>query len=795
MTNRWVRQVARVPRETHEILQDDWFVQVSEAVVRAAKGALRQRVSPSREAEHVVTKIVRLKEAVSEGLAIDESEWIGDFQSTEIHDTLDQIAWICTLPSHTRSDTLRRLIRQIAKYRAGLQRSLPKHAELLRDLRDALDDLELASDREQREFQKLDYSPVYYNNAQREGLFEVEERLQTAREQLTALSETPRSGKLVESLAHQYTVEIGTVQTLIGERLLDQSRPDLSALESEMRSLSEIATGYENTLSSTEGTITDGHMSLATKLADSAKSMWQAAEELKSNARLFAEQQNLFRSTSTRSIPSDELLDFTADGVAQFSPNGQLIRFNSAFSELWSLDADFLMNKPMLGDILDILHDQRALPSVPDYPQWRAAQLSYSLEAGRIYEDEWSLPSGRTILLKKKRTVSGDLFIVYTDVYQRPQITTNPLSVPSAERSTLDHLHEAVVVFSDSGQLQLYNRAFEKVWQLDNGALTQDLEFEHLVELCLPLYDNNQVWKLIGARFGKPRGDGEDHVTGEMRRTDGSLLTYLVKALPDRSTLIAFADVTAMRRVETALRDRADAFEAADRLKTELVRNASYQLRSPLTTIFGYAELLQSERNGALTEAQAEYVGAILSASDHLHQLVANILDLALIEQGRMPLEVEQIDLTELIQQCIDLIASKSEDADVTIRSEIDSNLGYISGDTHRLKQVFAQLLLSSLSFASAGDEIAIIAENSGETVAIKVRDNAKRSSPTERTSAFESLFPDNPNNGISGVALVKHFIRLHGGSVDIKSVDGGGLEVTCLLPKAPKIRDRGLES
>ncbi|MCA8903353.1 MAG: HAMP domain-containing histidine kinase, partial [Hyphomonas sp.] len=229
--------------------------------------------------------------------------------------------------------------------------------------------------------------------------------------------------------------------------------------------------------------------------------------------------------------------------------------------------------------------------------------------------------------------------------------------------------------------------------------------------------------------------------------------------------------VTATRRVESALRDRAEAFEAADRLKTEFVRNVSYQLRSPLTVIFGYAELLETQRNGQLTERQKDYVSAILSASDHLSKLIENILDLAMIEAGRMDLDLEDVDLRKVIEESIEMVVTKAEDTEIAVKADIEGKLGMIRADERRIRQILFNLISNSLRFTDAGGEIIVSAHRTGEMVTFSVRDNGRGLEAEKRATSFDSFVSGDQRGAGLGLALVKHFVDLHGGTVGMKPV------------------------
>ena len=128
--------------------------------------------------------------------------------------------------------------------------------------------------------------------------------------------------------------------------------------------------------------------------------------------------------------------------------------------------------------------------------------------------------------------------------------------------------------------------------------------------------------------------------SGRRGRVDGSVIDWALVPLPDGASLFTFQDVTDSIRVERALRDRAEAMETADRLKSEFIANISYELRTPLTAIVGFAEILENQFFGELNERQLEYSRGIVQSSVQLTTLINDILDLASIEAGHLELEI-----------------------------------------------------------------------------------------------------------------------------------------------------------
>jgi signal transduction histidine kinase len=248
-------------------------------------------------------------------------------------------------------------------------------------------------------------------------------------------------------------------------------------------------------------------------------------------------------------------------------------------------------------------------------------------------------------------------------------------------------------------------------------------------------------------------------------------------------------NVTAQLQVEQALKDKAEAFQAADKLKTEFVQNVSYQLRSPLTTILGYAELLESGMPGALTNKQREQVLAILSASDHLSKLISNILDLAMIEAQRMELDLTDVPLRRAIEESVDMVVSTAESTKVKVEILCDDRIGSIHADERRIKQILFNLLTNALRFTGPGGHIKVEARKVDGVVQLSVSDNGKGMSQDRQSSAFDS-FTSSDNRGAGlGLALVRSFVELHGGWVAMKSAPGAGASVMCFLPETASPR------
>src|SRR5687768_1367310 len=166
--------------------------------------------------------------------------------------------------------------------------------------------------------------------------------------------------------------------------------------------------------------------------------------------------------------------------------------------------------------------------------------------------------------------------------------------------------------------------------------------------------------------------------TGRVSMTDGRHFEFAAVPLPDGNALFTMIDVTDSTRIEAALRERTRALEDADQVKTDFVANMSYELRTPLTSIGGFAEMLAAGYAGKLTPAAADYVSAILEAVSRLAKLVDDVLDLTTGDSGALLLERERVDLAGLCRAAVENAEPRAAEKAQRLTSEIDASAGFV---------------------------------------------------------------------------------------------------------------------
>jgi signal transduction histidine kinase len=480
----------------------------------------------------------------------------------------------------------------------------------------------------------------------------------------------------------------------------------------------------------------------------------------------------------------DETLNNMGEAVVIFGADQKMSFHNRAFAKMFGLSEDWFSDGPSHGEWLDHLREKRRLPEQPDYREWKTEELAYYSDWPNEVPDElWSLPDGRELRLVRMRDAEGGISLLFGDISDQMSMQSKFNTLINVQAATLDKLNEGVAVFGPDGRLKIHNAAFESMWNFPETALIDEPRFRDLIQDCLKFYHDREFWIEMMARTTDPSPDARRHVSGEIHRSDDSILTYLSRPLPDGATLIAWDDVTRSRRTEAALIERAEAVEAADRLKSEFVGHVSYQLRTPLTTISGYSEFLQSGAAGELTDKQSEYIFAVQSASEDLAQTIDDILDIAAIEADTIDLELGDVEVFELLEGALEYVATKAEDTKISLDLNCPKEIGVIRADEKRIKQIVYNLLSNAMRFTKSGGKIELGAASDEASVRIWVKDNGVGIPSDRQPQVFESFKSSRGGAGL-GLALVERFVDRHGGWVELESEEGKGTFVICHLPR-----------
>jgi len=274
---------------------------------------------------------------------------------------------------------------------------------------------------------------------------------------------------------------------------------------------------------------------------------------------------------------------------------------------------------------------------------------------------------------------------------------------------------------------------------------------------------------------------------GRIERLDGNIVDCATMPLPDGATLVTFQDITDTVNVERALRERNEALETADRLKIDFVHHVSYELRSPLTNIIGFAHFLGDPVTGPLTDKQREYLGYITVSTNALLAIINNILDLASIDAGAMTLNLGAVDVRRTMEAAAEGVQDRLVKNAIRLELRAAPDIGSFIADERRVRQTLFNLLANAVGFSPPGETVIFAAQRLKDALVFSVTDRGPGIPADVKDKVFDwfethSLGSRHRGTGL-GLSLVRSFVELHGGSVTLESAVGRGTTVTCVFP------------
>jgi signal transduction histidine kinase len=488
------------------------------------------------------------------------------------------------------------------------------------------------------------------------------------------------------------------------------------------------------------------------------------------------------RDTLRRHVEAhDETLNHLADAVAIFGPSKRLAFHNTAFQTLFNIDPAWLDERPTHAELLDRLRQKRQLPEVVDYAGWKAGELDFYGASEAAPDDSWSLPDGRTLRVVRQPHPLGGILLLFSDITDELKLRSRFNAQIQVQTATLDKLNDAVAVFGSDGLLRLHNEAFETFWGLSNDQLIEAGDFDAVAELAKTVMPDASLWLGLKARVADPDPESRIAVSGEARTADGRIAAWQTRPLPDGATLVAFSDVTARRELEQALAAKAAALEESQALKREFVGSVSYELRTPLTTIVGYSELL--ETLGDLNERNKQHAGAIRIAASQLARSIDDVLDMAQIDAGEMELTLGDVHIQDLFDDAVERFRPRVEGRGGALHAVVPSDLPAIRGDAKRIGQALDHLLENATRSIADGGLVTLKAEANDSEVRIRVEDTGRGIAYHLQAHVFDRFVRRDRGGPGVGLALVKALIELHGGWAEVESEPGKGAAFILHLP------------
>ncbi|MFC0203833.1 sensor histidine kinase [Novosphingobium soli] len=485
------------------------------------------------------------------------------------------------------------------------------------------------------------------------------------------------------------------------------------------------------------------------------------------------------------------LLDQLSAGVAQFDAKKRLTFANQPFQRLFKLDPRLLQDLPAFERLLDAARDAGRVPEARDFPAWRREKASW-FSAGATREEAWTLADGTHLRIVAQPVPDGGLLLIVEDRTEQLRLSAMRDTLLRTRTATFDSLFESVAVFAPDGRMQLWNRRFAADWGLESEFLDTHPHVEALL-------------RKIGSRLKRPaeaetvgnvvRAATLDRAQtgGRITLADGRVLEFAGVPLPDGNGLLAVLDITDSMKAEEALRESNVALIEADAIKTRFLANMSKELRTPLTSIGGFAEMLEAGIGGDLSDAGKDYVQSIIAASQQLGEHIDSLLDLSQSEAGLLPLKFEEIDPMPFVREVAEERAGRLQRAGLTLDLQAKGLMRPVVGDRRRLARAIGHIIDNAIEASQRGGRILLqlsrrkAASGEGDIVRILVQDKGPGMDSRSLARALDGMKVGADGKVESrqglGLPLARQLVEAHGGSLRLESEPGKGTSAVIELP------------
>ncbi len=459
-----------------------------------------------------------------------------------------------------------------------------------------------------------------------------------------------------------------------------------------------------------------------------------------------------------------DTLDRLSAGVAQFDPDRTLTFCNLPFQRMFGLKTEWIADRPEFDRVLERMREAGRVPEARDFPAWKAERREWFTAVGGAEEEAWLLPGGAHLRVVAQPLPDGGLLLVFEDRTEQIQLASARDTLLRVREATFDNLFEAVGVFASDGRLHLWNNKFRDVWGFSDEMLARHPRVDALAENAASRLNNParaaMIRELVRAATSERKSRG-----GRVAFKDGRHFEFAAVPLPDGNALFTMLDITDSRRVERVLRERADALVAADKVKTAFVANVSYELRTPLTSIGGFAEMLDKGYAGPLTEPSRDYVKAILDSVGTLGELVDEVLLTTQDEAGLAGVNRETVDLIQVLDAAAAEHDAAARAKNLDFVTDFEAGVGRVEGDAKRLRVAIAALLEAAIETTPVGGRVLLHAKGTADVATIVVSDNGSGEAGEDARAVRET-------------------VEAHGGVLTRLAEVGQGTATTIELPR-----------
>lgn len=345
----------------------------------------------------------------------------------------------------------------------------------------------------------------------------------------------------------------------------------------------------------------------------------------------------------------------------------------------------------------------------------------------------------------------------------------------------LDTTAEGIVMFDAEGNIHACNRSAEALFGYDGEALLQ----QNLVTLFAP--ESQQIVldyleSIKSQDIASLLDHGREVLGREKKGGVLPLAMIMGRTRPDGPNFFAvFRDLSHAKKGESELTQARRLVDGAANAKADMLARISHEIRTPLNAIIGFAEVMISERFGALgNERYGEYMKDIRASGERVITIIDDLLELSRIETGKLDLNFANLNLNDLVEACVTVMQPQANRERIIIRTSLGHALPQVAADARALRQVTMNLISNSIKLASAGGQVIVSTALSdrGE-VCLRIRDTGHGLSETEVAAAMEPFRTPPPGDAADSSALslslTKALVEANRARFNIKSAGSSG--------------------
>jgi ribose transport system substrate-binding protein len=354
-------------------------------------------------------------------------------------------------------------------------------------------------------------------------------------------------------------------------------------------------------------------------------------------------------------------------------------------------------------------------------------------------------------------------------------------------KEVLCTMTECVIIHEKSGKIVALNENVEKVLGITSEFLTEaslrQLEFEREDGSLLHY---SELPGVITLEQGIPFHNFIVRVSDQNLDMKWlSINSTPLKINDGQASLVTISDITERKNIENDLIKAKEEAEKANMAKSDFLSKMSHELRTPLNGILGFAQLLEIDET--LNEDQRDFVHEILGGGTHLLSLINDILDISRIETGQLNITIEEIDLLNIINECIKIVQPLAKKKRISIHNQLEQGQNsFVLADPKRVKQILLNLLDNGIKYNRDGGKVIIFSYLRGNDQVIHIVDTGAGLSVEEYQKVFVPFYriegTQEEGTGI-GLSLVKQLVQLMGGKISVTSQKGIGSDFCFSLP------------